>query len=231
MTLAVVLFNIALQWLFPNNWEIILLSQYNIIAILFTYILNLLRNDRLLIRSLFALLALDSWCDVIKFGLWQFSDYAIDLSLLGLICFIAWFIFVLCRQYPYRLDLVNLENVNILILKPKTSFDVLKGLIGLPTASICLLVHGDIWGFRRKLGIFDVMEYHQEWTKSHLVIDTKIRCNSEIANLLVNLLGKKRFPCIRCVWIIRHVLNAIGGKYAIKSWFDYIPGLYFMRII
>jgi len=223
------------EWLIipfiDNQWELTLFIQYILIALLFTYISYLILDRKLLERSIFVLLTLDAWFDVFKFALWQYSNTAIDFSIIGSLMFFCWLLFVIKRQYPEKLDLVNLDNINILILKPKTIFDVIKGLIGYPASSICICANGYVWCFRRKSGVFEKMPYHYQWTESHLVIDTGIKCTQEHKQMLDNLVGTVRTPCIKCVYVIRCLLNTLGCKYSIKSWFDYIPGIYFMRIL
>lgn len=225
---------IAMEWIIPpfinEQWELTMLLHYMTIGVLMTFILHLINRQNLIIKSCFALFAVDAWCDVGKFGLYHFSDYEMDLSLIGFIIFVYWFVFILKRKYPEQIDLVNSNNVNILIKKPKTSFDVAKGLIGLSAASICICAEESVWCFRRKSGMFEKTMYHKQWSESHLVIDTRVKFTNEHKIMLDNLIGTMRHPCIKCVYTIRFILNALGEKYTIKSWFDYIPGIYFMKV-
>lgn len=234
MIISVILL-VIIQWLIVpyvnNQWELTLLIQYVLIALLFTYVSYLILEYKLLYRSIFALLTTDAWFDVAKFSLWQFCDYKIDLSLFGAILFFIWLLFVVKRSYPERIDLVNLDNINILIKKPKTTFDVIKGLIGYPAASICICTANSVWCFRRKTGLFEKTEYRSIWYESHLVIDTGVKCTDEHKIILDNIIGTVRYPCIKCVYMVRCLLNTLGCKYSIKNWFDYIPGIYFMRVI
>jgi hypothetical protein len=233
--ILLILLLISLQWLVvplvSEQWILNELTQYITIASLFTYVMFLINEKTILIRSCFSLLAIDGWCDVIKYILWQFSDYKIDLSIVGALIFFFWLLFIVKRQYPERIDLADFDNVNILILKPKSKCDVIKGLIGYPAASICILANGYIWCFRGRSGVFERIEYNKSWIDSHLVINTKIKFNEEHNIILDKLIGTVRHPCIKCVFVIRYLLNKLGGKYAIKTWLDYIPGIYFMRTI
>jgi hypothetical protein len=122
-------------------------------------------------------------------------------------------------------------NVNILFLRPIKNVDVLKAFFGLPVSSVCLVVDGQIWSFKARTGIFECRPYNSAILKTHIIIDTKVTTNHVILEELNKLLGESRTPYCKCVWTIRRVLNLLGGKFAIKNWFDYIPGIYASKIM
>jgi hypothetical protein len=231
LILVVYLLEWVLYGFVPDQWVFLLGSKILLLALLSTTLLIYTDKLSLILRSIIAWLVIDSWCNFLEFIVWQVSSESLNSTWFAAIVFVAWLLFIMERQYPEKLDLVNLDNVNILILKPRSSFDIIKGLIGLPASSICIISHGYVWCFRSKSGVFEKTDYHYQWTESHLVIDTKIKCNDEHKIILDNLLGTKRLPCIKCIYTIQCLLNMLGGKYSVKNWFDYMPGIYFMRIL
>lgn len=231
LILVVYLLEWVLYGFVPDQWVFLLGSKILLLALLSTTLLIYTDKLSLILRSIIAWLVIDSWCNFLEFIVWQVSSESLNSTWFAAIVFVAWLLFIMERQYPEKLDLVNLDNVNILILKPRTTFDIIKGLIGLPASSICIISNGYVWCFRRKSGMFEKTDYHYQWTESHLVIDTKIKCTDEHKIILDNLLGTKRLPCIKCIYTIQYLLNMLGGKYSVKNWFDYLPGIYFMRIL
>lgn len=221
-------------WLYAftdNTWSFEIGSKSFVIACLSGYILSISSKIPLLSRSAIAVITLTAWCDFIEFIAWNASGMAVDVSAISGMLFFIWLFYEIKRNYPERIDIVNLSNVNILILKPRTTWDVYKSLIGVPAASICIIADSKIWAFRSKTGIFESSEYNHSWVNSHLVIDTRIKTNLAILVELNKVAGVKRSPCIKCVWAIRKALNSLGGKYRIRSWLDYIPGLYLIRLL
>lgn len=223
------------EWALFNYIEdtqsFLLLSKYLLCSFLSIAWLVESKSKKLLHRSIIALISLDTWIGFLQELFYQLSYEQIDLSLYIALLFLYWFIFTLKRKYPEHMDNVNHDNINIMIMKPKSSFDVIKGLVGCSASSICIIADNMVWCYRRKSGVFEKQKYDKKFLLSHIVIDTKIKCNNEITQLLNNIIGTKRFPYIKCVWSIRHVLNRIGGQYKIKSWLDYIPSIYSLRII
>jgi len=231
LILVVYLLEWVLYGFIPDQWTFLLGSKILLSALFATALL--INTDRLHIsvRCIIALITIDSWGNFLEFIIWQLSNESINSTWCAAIIFVLWLLFIVRRKYPEKIDLVNLDNVNILILKPKNTFDIIKGLFGYPAASACILSNGYVWCFRRQSGVFEKTEYRHYWTDTHLVIDTQIKCTDEHKIMLDKLLGISRFPYTKCIYTIRYILNMLGGKYSIKSWFDYIPGIYFMRIM
>lgn len=223
-----------IEWLlsfyFSNTWEIELQLKIFINAFLANALLIETRRRSLLLRSLLALITIGMWSDFVDYSLWQWSEQKINLSPISFIIFIFWLLHTIEREYPDKIDDLNEDNVNILILKPHRSLDLIKALFGFPASSICIVSHGYVWSFRRKSGIFEKSEYSNKWIDDHLIIDTRVKSNDKILLELNKIVGSRRFPYIKCVWTIRHVLNLLGNRYMITSLFDYIPGVYFMKI-
>lgn len=224
-----------LEWfLYPNindQWVFLLGSKHLIIALMAITMLQASQSKSLMIRSIMALIVIDSVIDIVKFEIWNISNQDINISYISPFIFIPWLLFSIKREYPEKIDDVNLDNVNILFSNPTTSIDVIKSLFGFPVSSICIVAGGYLWSFRRSSGMFEKSTYMKKWVNNHIVIDTRIKCNDVILCELEKILGEDRRPYVKCVWSIRHVLNLLGNKYRIKSIFDYIPGFYFMRIL
>lgn len=234
MIQAVLLIYIV-EWLlsfyFSNTWEIELQIKLFINAVLANALLIETRRRSLLLRSLLALITIGLWSDFIDYSLWQWSEQTINLSLVSFVIFIFWLLHTIERQYPERIDEINHDNINILALHPRSTLEVIKALFGLPASSICIVSQGYVWSFRRKSGLFEKNLYSDDLLKRHLIIDTGIEVNDKLLNELDKLIGIKRFPYIKCVWTVRHVLNLLGNHYMITSLFDYIPGVYFIKIL
>lgn len=222
-----------IEWLLyafvPDTWGFMLGTKYLMVAVMAGILFDYSHGKSLLIRSLIALFAVDSSVDFIRYMAWQILSIDIDFSIYEAVIFMIWFLFISFRPYEYRSDPMNSENINLLILKPKRPFDILKGLFGFPAASICIASCGSIWSFRRKSGLFEERNYR--YSPDHIVINTGVSCTDKMLIELDALAGTKRWPGIKCVWVIRNILNQLGDKYRIKSWFDYIPGVYFLKII
>lgn len=235
MMLIILIIVYAAEWFFypdaDNQWGFLLGSKHLIIVLMAISLLQASQSKSLLIRSILALLVIDSFTDLIKYETWLLSDQTFDISLISPFLFIPWLFFTLFREYPDKIDNMNNQNVNILILKPDTQCGLFKSLFGYPASSICIASHGFIWSFRRHSGLFEKSKYSERRLNRHLVIDTKIKLTVEIVEELSKVLGSSNKPYIKCVWAIRNVLNMLGKQYAIKSWLDYVPGFYIMRIL
>jgi len=48
----------------------------------------------------------------------------------------------------------------------------------------------------------------------------------KIINELSYLIRERRFPYIKCVYVLRNILDKMGGRYKIRIVFEYIPGIY-----
>ena len=225
----------VLEWVLydfvPDQWTFLLGSKTILCALVLTALLIYTDKLTLFIRSIIAWLVIDAWCNVVEFAVWQWSNETLNSTWFAALVFFLWLLFVVKRKYHRKIDLVNLENINLLILKPRNHFEVIKGLIGYPCASICIASNNYVWSFRKRSGVFERIPYSPDVLKNHMVIDTKIKATDDVIDSLNSIVGTKRFPCVKCIFTIRHVLNKIGGKYRIKTWFDYIPGVYFMRVI
>lgn len=218
------------EWYF-SEWEFLLGNKYLIISLLSSALLVESKNLPIYTRSILALITLTAYADLFNFILWHTSNKEIDFSIINALIFFTWLLFTVQRKYPEFVDRLNHDTVNILILRPKTTFDVFKGLVGFPAASICIYAGGFVWTFRKHSGKFERVHPSYLWLDEHLVVNTGIPATPEILNQLESVVGEKRLPYCKCVYSIRDVLNSLGEKYKIRGWWDYIPGIYALKIL
>jgi len=225
----------AAQWYalpyLSDQWAFLLGTSYLAVALLVSGIFSLLETRSLFTASILALWSLDAWADFLKFILWNYSDAAIDLSIPLALVFACWMLFIVRRRYTFKNDEFSTENVFLLIKKPENCAETLKSIFGSPAASLCVTAYGKVWSFRHKTNRFEVFDINPSFLAKHLAVNTGKAANLELVKLLTGLVGLPRGLGYKCIWAIRDPLNSIGGKYSIKSWFDYIPGFYVMRIL
>jgi len=234
--IAAILAVMALEWitvpLFPSvSWQISLGAKYLTVAILMQALWSASEKESLLLRTAITLLCCAVWVDLFAYIAWIVSDTRIDESLPIYVSFSAAMVYMLMRNYDVSGEEVNPHKITILLLKPNSLAEFSKAFFGTPISSICILADGYVWSFRSKSGVFEKTEYSQRWRDKHVAVNTRVEINETILQKLDGLVGKRRGAGIKCVFVLRTVLKEIGGKYAIKSWFDYIPGIYAARII
>jgi len=226
----------ALEWLckpYLNDsmqWIVLLGSKDLLLALVVSALLIELKTT-LLNRSVLALFALTAWTDFLIYASYQTFNTDLYLEYPAALLFFVWLAYAIKRIYPVAINSVNANRVAILVLRPQGAWDVFKALLGTPAASICIVADGYVWSFRNHSGKFEKSIYDEHWSDTHIVVDTGIKFNKKIEAELLSIVGTKRFPYCKCVYSIRNVLNILGGKYKIKSWFDYIPSVYAMRVL
>jgi len=219
-----------MEWMFfTETWALSLGAKYLVIALLWTALFNSDKKS-LFVSSTIALLTVFAWFDLAHYLIWVKSNQDFDFALPIFLTFLTWFVFILQRNYHFESDRIDPFKVNILVLKPRTPWETIKGLIGFPAASICIVAANMVWCYRKRTGRFERTSYQMKWLSTHSVINTGVACSGEMVKALEQALGEKSNPPIKCVYTIRHFLNLVGGKYAIKTWLDYIPGFYILRI-
>ena len=225
----------AVQWaalpFATSQWVFLLGTSYLAIASLVTGISILCAKQIFLIRSVLVLWSLSAWLDVIKFIIWQGYDKEIDLSVPLALIFALWLIFILRRKVMRKSDLIKPQNITLFVLTPKTNWDIVKSLFGAPAPSICIGAEGKVWSFRKKTGRFEVFTPTESFLASHTAIDTGVGITDRVRNKLNTMVGAPRGAAFKCIWQIRHPLNMLGEKFSIKTWFDYVPSIYLMRIL
>lgn len=210
------------------SWEIALGVKYLSTAIISTVLLQNIGGKPLLFKSIVALFCIASWVDAAGHAVWQLA--AFDSSVFILSGWTVWFIHSVRRAYDYPGDPVKGGNVFLMLLRPTTVLAVCKALVGFPVASVCLYANGTVWSFRAKTGTFDLYPVDARWLARHIAINTGVHCSDQIMEMLDDLVGKRRWPGTKCIWSIRHVLARLEKTYKPRL-FDYLPGIYAMRII
>lgn len=211
-----------------GEWHIALLAKTLFVALAFQLLLKETKNKAISFRSLIALFCIFSWVDLVGQLVWEVC--AIDLAIPTMLIFSVWFILAAKREYCAAGDIVLGDEVFVMFLRPTTNIETCKALIGFPSSSVCIYANGNIWSFREKTGRFDTYQVNDGWLKKHIAINTKVKCSEQIICQLDRLCGVSRFPGVKCVWTIREILASLGDKFT-PRWYEYIPGLYAMRII
>lgn len=175
-----------------------------------------------------ALFCIGAWVDFAGHSLWHVSR--IDSSIPIMVSFSLWLIHTAKRSYSAQSDPINFKNIFILLHKPKSTWGVIKALVGLPADSVAIQANGQIWSFRRKSGIFALYSADISADHANIAVDTGVELSAELEEMLDDLIGQPRFPGTKCVWAIRHVLRKIGGRFA-PRWCDYIPGIYAAKLL
>jgi len=227
----------AVQWFalpfIADQWTFLLGAECLTIALLVTGIWRLESGRGLLIRSVLTLWMVGGWGDVVKFVAWGYCGTHLNLSAPMALVFAVWLLAVLNRKYDLSSgrERFDVGNVLLLVKRPESGWDVVKALFGSPAASVCLSAYGKVWAFRRRTGVFELLDLHDPFLARHWAIDTGVPANLDFVRRITAVVGTPRGFGYKCVWAIRGPLNSLGGKYAIKSWIDYIPGMYIMRIL
>lgn len=217
-------------WLFGGTYASALLETYASILVLLMALLAKSRNDGLLYRSVLALFIVDAAADLIMLFAIPFKA-VIVASIPAAVLFFAWLIYLLRRQYDIKSQVIQPGNIGFLFLRPRTTAELIKAFFGIPVSSLCIVADGYVYSFRAKSGKYERMLFNASFLEKHIAIDTHVKLDYQILHGLQQIVGESRFPPVKCVWSVRHVLNLMGGKYAIRSWFDYIPGVYAMRVM
>lgn len=224
----------AIEWsvspFVADPWAFLLGSKSVLVALLAVGLLQTQRRESLLLRSAIALFALCASADAIKTVAWLYGGLSIDTSpVLAMAAFI-WLLHTAQRNYAAPSDAFDPRYVYLLFQRPKSAFDVIKGLFGSPVGSVCLYADGFVWAFRRKTGRFEKSHCLPRLAASHLWINTGRCVTPPMLAELERLISTPRGIGVKCVWIIRLALRELGTPYSIVRWTDYIPGLYALRI-
>lgn len=213
------------------SWQIALGSKYLTLAMLWQFVAEETTKKSILVRSIIVLLCIDAWIDLAIFAVWQITETEIDGSMILFFSFTAWLFYISRKKYNVSGQVIPTENVGLLFLKPRSNAEVIKAFFGLPVSSLCVIIENNVWSFKAKTGKFEKMRYDQAFINRHIAIDTGVKHDETIVAELDKIIGQDRFPYTKCVWAVKDVLNRLGGKYAIQSWLDYVPGIYALRVI
>lgn len=211
-----------------QTWELALTAKYLSVAVITQALMFAEKDKPLLYRSLIAVFCITAWVDFAGQLVWDVFTF--DSALPVFLLFLIWLVYTARRAYIVQGDMVLGDTVFIMLLRPTTVFAVCKALVGFPCASVCLYTNGTVWSFRAKTSTFDRYRVDERWLSKHIAINTGTNCSEQIIEMLADLVGERRWPGTKCVWAIRHVLARIGKTYKPRL-FDYLPGIYAMRII
>ena len=211
----------------PEQWELALGAKYLSMAVILQLLLAEIKQRPLLFRSIVALFCIATWVDFIGHALWQVWSF--DSSVPVLVGFSVWLIYEIKRNYSAQSDPIIDHHVYILIHRPTSTWGVIKSLVGFPADSISIYADGQAWSFKRKSGTFSLYSAGPLLLSKNIAVDTGQLLTPELEEMLDDLVGQSRFPGTKCVYAIRHVLRKLGGEFS-PRFFDYIPGIYAMRI-
>ena len=211
-----------------GTWYLALGAKYLSLALALNCLLFEIKAKGILYRSVVSLACIWTWVDFAGFCLWRLSS--IDMSVWIMVCWSAWLVWTVKREYDCRGDIVIGSNVFVMLLRPTSVFTVCKALVGFPVSSVCLYANGTVWSYRAKTGTFDLYPVDDRWLQKHIAINTGVHCSDQITEMLDDLVGQRRWPGTKCIWSIRHVLARLGKTYKPRLC-DYLPGIYAMRII
>lgn len=225
-----------LQWvLLPfvsDEWVFLLGMSCLEVALSATGVALLCKDKPLILRYAIVVWSICAWGDVAKFLLWNISDLRLDLSVPTFLAAGVWFLHIAYRRYDTTSATIHPSQVYVLLKRPTSTWDLVKSMLGSPAASVCICINDSVWAFRRKTGMFEKFALTKTFLDSHVAVSTGQTADVRMTSRLDYLVGTPRgiVPC-KCVWRIRDVLNTIGGKFAIKTWLDYVPSFYAMRIL
>ena len=208
-------------------WELALGAKYLSLAAALQLALSLAKNKGLLFRSVLALFCIGAWVDTVGHALWQVWSF--DSSVPILVGFSIWLIYEIKRNYSAQSDQIIDHHVYILVHRPTSTWGVIKSLVGFPADSISIYADGQAWSFKRNSGTFSLYSAGPLLLSKNIAVDTGKLLTQELEEMLDNLIGQSRFPGTKCVYAIRHVLRKLGGEFSPRL-FDYIPGIYAMRL-
>ena len=217
------------DWAERSTYHDALMYAYILISVLLAALLDRSRGTSLLYRTLLAASFVDSLVDIAV--LTGFLQGWGDTSSAETILFLIAMVYLIGRDYDVPGGAHNPNKVCIMLLRPRSTFEVIKAFVGLPVSSVCIAANGQVWAFRHKTGRFERMPYNRAWGYSHITIDTGIMPTEKIIAALDASVGSSCGIGCKCVWTIRHVLALLGGEWNIRTRFDYIPGVYAARII
>lgn len=214
-----------------DQWSFLLCSKYLLVFLLATQIFNRLDWRNPVLGSMVGLFVLSSFSDFVKIVAWNYWSQRVDTSPWMACLFITWLLYVIERRYPKNSAAFNPLHVHVLLLRPTSPIDVIKGLFGAPFSSVCIYAGGAIWAFRRASGVFEKTEYSPRWLERHVWIDAQQKASQELLSNLEALIGAKRGAGCKCVWEIRNVLRLLGGKFVVKNWLEFVPGFYALKLL
>lgn len=223
----------SVDWFYyPVSWEYLLGSKILAVALALQAGYSVSSSFRN--KSIFAFLAIIEWVFFIEYIIYLKITHCSLLFAVAYLIFIPFFFWVWKRGYDTKSNEYNKDNIFILLLKPPKKynlFTVIRLYFGLPVLSVCIVSRENVYAFRKSSGLYSSSKFSEKWADSHILIDTEIRCTDKIDNELNKIIGTNRKPYIKCIFVIRRVLRLLGANYRIDNIFQYIPGIYALKIL
>ncbi len=229
----VILTIVTLYWFLSGyipielSWDIALIVQCILTAIVSYAWLLASETKSILHRSVITCITLFFIITVFDQALWLFTDYTINTGLVLFTLMLACFLNIVMREYDLPNDKLNTQDIFILLLKPRSRWEVLKALIGIPVASVCIYYNGYVWAFRSS-GKYQLSHITPKLINNHTIINTGYKKTDEIIELLNSKIGNTRGLGIKCIYEIRDILTIMGLKP--KTLLHYIPSIYVSQL-
>ena len=225
-------FLFLIDWFYyPVSWEYLLGSKILAVALALQAAYSLSNSFRY--KTILLLLAIIEWVVFFQYLIYLRMEHNSILFAFAYLIYIPCFLYVWQKGYNIKSDDYDKEFISFLFLRPTKKsglFNIFRLFFGMPILSMCVVAENKVWCFRRNSGNFEFTEYSDKWLDTHILIKTDAKPAKKIIDELSYLVGERRFPYIKCVYILRNVLCEMGGRYKIRSVFEYIPGIYAMRI-
>lgn len=232
---ALIVLGVVAVWIItpfvPNDlaWQATLLIQYVIVSLALTAWLIEIKNRPILYRSSVAMLTIIFWVQTVSQITWIVSAQNIDIALPLFIGMCWWVIYLTSRSYETIGDKVQGSNVFILFLRPRSNSDIFKSFFGRPVASVCIYCNGYVWSYRRNSRVFERNVASKMMLTTHMAYDTNTTATEDMINALNAKIGQPSGNGLRCVYILRDVLQMLSIKP--KTPFHYLPGVYANQLL
>jgi hypothetical protein len=186
-------------------------------------------------KSLVAVLLLYAFIDahipIIAHSIsWYLYDITWHLFFLG---FCVLYLFNRYKQFNFKSDKINEDNIMLCFWKPKKGINLLATLIGLPFGGLSIYCGGFIYSYRWGYPTYIKARASESiLRKNFVVVDSGVPYTREIIMALDSLVGTPAGrPRIRCIHTIKPVLKMMGKRFAPSNIFDLIPSQYSRRFL
>ena len=190
------------------------------------------------IRSIFAVGIIFSITSLIYFVLW----WVFDISTLFIFpvsfgAMLTLFLFNAIKNYDYKSDKINDDNVYICFWKPENAKTIFPSLFGAAIGSVAIYAGGHRYSFKWDSDLFKKRQASpRAMEETYIIVDTGVRFSQQIERELKKLndchscIWRIKFLRFKCIYAIRNVLKAIGKEYS-PSFLEFIPALYAKKIL
>lgn len=144
--------------------------------------------------------------------------------------------YVSIRNYYYKSDKIECDNIYFCLKKANTNRYILLSLIGAPFGSISVYTKNYLYGFKWSKDYFLKRRVNQKAVEqTYIIFDTGIKCTNKHIESLDNLIGttaKIKYLQVRfkCVYVLKDFLNILGDEYK-PVFLEFIPSLFVKKIM